>query len=867
LFKNRSLLNRLMVLVIFLGLGFAFSTSLNLPAAALDDEGGAGESPFDNLAVALVIDISGSMSYTDPLRLRETASGMFIDLLGADDYLSVITFDHEAEVVKQLGPVGSRSDKEALMEELSPRLDHRGNTDFVGALEEARSQFVETDTGGKVPVIFMLTDGEPNPFPGALDDEDFMEGYMEELWELVDELAEDELMVYSVAFSDEKDPDVMEEMASVTGGKTYLLEDPSNLLVTFYEALERLKDRRGFLDQSVDLDETGEHTFKIKVDQAVRQANLVLVGPEGSDDEIEVRVEAPGGEPAGEIEELILGGRDNYKLMILSRPQEEHFGEWAVEVQGSGEVRALGNADLYLEALLMDPDPEAHYPVDEPLEIRVELITREKYEGDDIELEMEVTGPDQERAVSVPMQRDGNSFRGVFEEANRTGEYELAWNLLLDGSALLGDSAVITVRDLPGINTDFWSGEEGFRLGEEIVVSATLESGGTRMQQGAHLQVEQFDFDLEYRDGTRYESELFDRGEQEHGNSRADDGIWSNRVTFERKGVGEAQLTVGGVYQGADFVLRRSFNFSVGEPGEVLLSMLSGEEYIWTRAGNRFEVPLELASSSDFTQVLRFSSDDEQVELLDNRTSLAPGEVKTFRLEAKAADDLEPGAIVSGLEIRLEDQLAEVTPASLEYEVHVLTLVESLQEMYGDFLSGAGVFVLGGLLLAGFIFAGGGLLNRFYLEPRLLINGQLYYIKGFNNPHPSTERERKLLNLKKKRKRELVIAFGFENPGADFVIPESDYTHDMVISNRWNDHLPKFVRGWKALFSRKLLVETFVKCTPPGVLVTGGKVFTQKELDREEDFESGDITFRYQGLPGKGTHQGRVGKNLLEGKS
>lgn len=159
------------------------------------------------------------------------------------------------------------------------------------------------------------------------------------------------------------------------------------------------------------------------------------------------------------------------------------------------------------------------------------------------------------------------------------------------------------------------------------------------------------------------------------------------------------------------------------------------------------------------------------------------------------------------------------------------------------------------------------MLNRFYLAPRLVINGHLYYLKDINNPHPSTDRERKLLNLTKKSEREVVIAFGSENPGVDYMIPESEYTHEMVISNRWNDHLPNFLRGWKALFSRKLLVETVVKCTPPGVLMTGGKVLTQKVLGLEEEFESGEIIFRYQNLPGRGVQVGRTGKNLLEGKS
>ncbi|HHX77513.1 MAG TPA: VWA domain-containing protein, partial [Firmicutes bacterium] len=88
----------------------------------------------EDLAVVLVIDVSGSMAYTDPGRLRETAASIFIDLLGAGDYLSVITFATETEVLFPLLEVGGWENKERIKEDLGSRLDPRGATDFVGAL-------------------------------------------------------------------------------------------------------------------------------------------------------------------------------------------------------------------------------------------------------------------------------------------------------------------------------------------------------------------------------------------------------------------------------------------------------------------------------------------------------------------------------------------------------------------------------------------------------------------------------------------------------------------------------------------------------------------------------------------------------------
>jgi len=856
----------LLSLVACLVLGFLLFAPLKASVQAQDTPAEeTGASPFDNLAVALVIDVSGSMSYTDPLRLRETAAGMFIDLLGAEDYLSVITFDHEAELIKPLGPVGSRSDKEALMNRLSPQLDHRGDTDFVEALELARRQFAETDTGEKIPVIFMLTDGEPDPFPGALSDEEFMEGYMEELWELIDELASDELIIYSVAFSDEIDPDVMERIASETLGKAYILDDPTELLFTFYEALEILKDRRGFLDQSVDLEDGDEHTFNFNVDEAVRQANLVLVSsaePEEAD--LSISVEAPGGQAPGDIDELLIGGRDNYKLVILSRPNPEHFGQWAVEVSGSGEVRALGNADLYLEALLMEPDPGAQYPVGEPLDIRVELITREKYEDEDFELLVEINAPDETRPLEVVMERDGNSFRGLYDYVHRTGDYELKWQLVLEGRTILSDTAIIRVRDLPGISTDFWPGEEGFRLGQEMIVAASLESQGRRMQEGTHLQVDSFELELIYRDGAVLEKELFDSGSAEHGNSRQGDGIWSNRLAFEREGTGEALMTVRGTYRGEDFVLRRSYGFSVSEPGSVALAL--GDQYLWAQPGESFEIPLELKSNSAFSQTLRLASTSAQVELLQDRAGLAPGEEKTILLRATVAEDAALGPLADSLEIRLEDELTTLETTRVRYEVDVLSTLQALQVRYGGFLSGAGMAVFGGLLGAVVLFGGGLILNRFYLAPRLKINGQLSYRKEGGNPKPERVREVKL-DLGEAKKQRVVIALGSSNPQADFVIDEKSYSYDMVISKNWHENLPKFLRGWKALLTRKLVVETVLKCTPPGVLIADGKVLTKKELQHDDEFESGSFTFHFYARPEKGVQLNGTGKNILDGKS
>jgi Mg-chelatase subunit ChlD len=833
---------------------------------AEQDEASTGvtgqDSPFDNLAVVLLIDVSGSMEDTDPLRLRETAAGMFIDLLGEDDYLGVVIFDERAEVAIPLNPVGSPASKEALMGQLAAKLDPRGDTDFTAALELAGKQFSEAAIGGRVPVILMLTDGEPDPFPGSLEDEAFMEEYMESLWEQVDLLAREGILVYTVGFSDEIDPEVIRRIAIETRGKYFILREPGELLLAFYQALESLKDRRSFLEETVDLSSEAAYTLSFEVEEYTRQANLVLVDSVlSADSDLTVLVKPPRG-TTDNVAELSVVARDNYVTVILSRPQESHYGRWEVELSGSGEILALGNADLYLEALLMEPDPSANHPLDEPLDIRVEVITRERYTDETFELQMQVTGPDDPGPIEVPMSRDENSFRGLYEYVDRPGEYQLSWQVMRDGKEFLSNAAVISVRRLPAIATDFWVGREGFRLGDQIVVSASLNSSGERIQEGPSLQVDSYSLQLEYRDGARVELELFDSGSAEHGNSRAGDGIWSNILVLDRVGATEALLTASGIYRDADFVLKKRFGFNVSEPGRLSLLLLTQD--LWSLPGGILTIPLEITSESPFSQTLRIESDTRRVELLQDRVVIPPGEVMPVKLQMEISDQMTVGSQLFTLSFETEDGMTVVQPQKLDIEFAVLTRTEAFWKRFSGYSLGVGIAAAAGLLLVIIFFGGGSLLNRFYLKPRLMLKGYLHYREEKSDPYTGKGQAGKL-KLEELNKKQAVLSFNAENPRADYIVRSGDLDYEMIISNSWNDQTPGFWRGWKALFKRALAVDTNIRCTPPGVLVVQGKAYNRKELHDGDEFESGGFSFKYR-VGTEDTPISGKGVNILDGK-
>jgi len=693
-----------------------------------------------------------------------------------------------------------------------------------------------------------------------------MTEYMESLREQVDLLADAGILVYTVGFSPEIDPEVIRQIALETRGRYYILSEPSELLVTFYRALEALKDRSSFLAETVDLGAGSAHTFTFEVREHIRQVNLVLVSGEAAGEDaggLQVEARPPRGS-AAQIGELILGGRDNYQTVILSRPKEEHYGLWEVSVEGRGTVQALGNADLYVEAVLMDPDPGSNYPLDEPLEIRVEVITREeRYAGADFRVELEVTGPQNPGPLAVPLQREGSSFCGVYEYVDRPGDYRFDWRLLRGDEEIYSDRALITAGSLPGLVTDFWTDREGFRLDEELIVSASLAVGGERAREGPHLQVEGMVLALEYRDGAMVELELFDSGEREHGNSRAGDGIYSNRLLFDREGGGEAVLTATGRYREANFALKKRIAFNVSPPGELAVRLLPAE--LWSRPGGRFEVPLEVESASPFTQTIRFSSPSAEINLLSDRVVIPPGGAGPYTLEMAVSETAETGLLPVALSLEAEDGMALIEPAELTLEIEVLSGWAAFRRRTSGPALILGTAAGAALLAAGLYFGGGMLIYRFYLLPRLAVKGQLGYRQAGEKANPGRESEREL-DFGRVGKEKLIISFGRAKPESNFSIEGTGSEYDLVVENRWHNRLPPYRRGWKALFQRRLAVETTISCTPPGIIKAEERICSSRELHDGDTFESGGYIFHYRAGFAEGTGAKDKGVDILNGK-
>lgn len=873
--KRRSL--RYSLLLLFFVAFFLNLWSEGLQAAP--EQAGLSQ---ENIAVILLIDTSGSMRTTDPQRLRETAAHIFIDLLSPEDYLGLITFDHEANVVLPLQKVSSSTDKELFKKILSPQLEPRGDTDFTGALEAARDQFRQTEAGGARPVAVLLTDGEPEPDHRRSRDVFFMENYMQTLWETVGAFALDGCPIYTVGFGEEIDPEVIQRISLDTKGEYYLLNEPAELLVSFFELLGSLKNRRGFIEEVYTLGKGRAVQFDFLVDEHTRQVNLVAASLSG--DRCALALTPPQEGDAG-IAGLTVNNEDDYSMAILHQPEQANLGKWQGSVSGRGPVRVLGDRDLFIKAWLEEPLPSSQHPLYEALHFKVR-VTGAEQPGQSLQVELQLKKPGRGQPVNVPLNREGGFFTGSYAEVDQVGTYELLLRLLLDDEVVSTSAAKLYVKLLPVLETDFW--EEGrYRRGEEVIVTASLSTGGRRLPAGDDLNVKDFNLLLLGEDGAREVLTLFDDGDLQHGDLKAADGIWSNCFVFEREGTAEAVLQARGTYLGTEFFLEKNLGEStVFAPGKVLLSLPRLE--VWSLPGKNIAIPLQLTNASALRETIVLVEQVEAGRFMQSRIALEPGESKVVRLDLNLYGNLGLGVHHIPLDFSADSTLTVLEPSRLELALEIVTPGQAfINKTYSILVWAIRLLVIIGA--AGLVFyLVGMLLYRFLVFPRKKVRGTLYYWRTESNAMDESKGEKETKELPQAspqgplqgspqklpqnmqfsglHKNKVVISFDPENARADFHLGGGDFVYDLLIESVWDRRRPAFRQGWQALLKKQLPVKTVLKCTPPGVFEYSGGVYTRREIFHADRFTAGGFDFEYSN-PGRGWFRDKAGgADILEGK-
>jgi uncharacterized protein YegL len=803
---------------------------------------------LENLAVSLVVDVSGSMGLTDPNSLRETAAKVFIDLLSPEDSIGVITFDENVTEAVPFQQVESTENKNSMKAALAGTLAPKGNTDYVKALESALSQ-LETFEGDARKIVLFVTDGIPDPDPARAAEEGFMETYMSSLWAETGRAAEEDIPIYTVGFG-EIDPAILERMSLETLGASTVTEDPGTLAEVFFDIVQSLKNRSPMLQENFSL--AGEKVLSFDMDAYISQTTMLFT--QDSDD-YEVVLEGPQGQGAGEG--VAFYKERGYTLLTLNQKEKELVGTWKITLKPSPgaaapNISAYGSMDFFFKLWLEEPLLNAVHPMNEPLKIRVYTNTPIP---DTAALEAVITKNGVRSRTPIALKSIEGEYMGSYEDTKDHGVYEVEILLRENGQTVATANGAFTVRNVPVITSDYFDSAGKTVTGSTRIFRSSIQSGGVTLLPNGILTMEEYSFLVTRSDGTVESYPMKDDGEEASGDIKAGDGLYSAKVPFLTEGEATLSITYRGTYKGEVFVQTRELGkMSTGELKGISVTTENSE--IIMRKGDQADLLVKVKNESIFPETLTFSVSEGGGTLVNPVHQIAPQEEKTLVLKYQPDGNSgkDPYKLLMTASSATEGRT--ISPKDLEFQVEV-------QSVFGRILSSltAGKSVLLSLLLVFLLLsvlmvAGGLLLYRILVAPLYLVQGTLRYKKEWIEMDFDG-----ILEMTPLKKKVVSIVFGQGQEEGDLHIPTKTCQYSLMLSKQPEDASWTFWEGWKGLFGKADSPRLRVQVTQPGILNFDGAILTKRRLYDGNVFETGDYVFRYEEEGEKST---KKAKNLLK---
>ena len=322
----------------------------------------------ENLHLVLLIDGSLSMKRTDPEEYRKLASQAVFSLLSPGDKVAVVQYADRAEL---LLPWTDASDQAALFEGIN-RISSVGTTDFLLGFRKTLELFEEVPENSR-KIILLFSDGELSPYPFSNEYSPLHLEYRRliagrsrsEIHRIYDEfrhrlapiarakidreilpvLREQNIEIFSIAFSDEADQEFMRYLSQQTSlseieQRYYYVEHPTDLveaflaLLPFWQNKVLLYSEEGTVRQS--------NKRKIFIDEYLKNVFFIVI----SDEPVNVSLNAEGKQQEKPIE----GTHPNIHIIPLKEAIAPAYWEYQVVGTGSNyKVLVVGESTIRIE--------------------------------------------------------------------------------------------------------------------------------------------------------------------------------------------------------------------------------------------------------------------------------------------------------------------------------------------------------------------------------------------------------------------------------------------------------------------------------------------------------------------------------------
>ena len=172
------------------------------------------------IATALVIDTSGSMADENKLDHAREAAGAFIDSTGARDRVTIVAFSSQVSVIQDYA-----TDRTALKAALGT-LKAKGDTLLYDAVAQtARREAAQAE---RRKALIVLTDGEDTKSSASLDSS-------------IAAAVTAGSPIFAIGLGSDVNKEVLDRLASATGGQAIYLDDPTQLKPTLLSIGDQLR--------------------------------------------------------------------------------------------------------------------------------------------------------------------------------------------------------------------------------------------------------------------------------------------------------------------------------------------------------------------------------------------------------------------------------------------------------------------------------------------------------------------------------------------------------------------------------------------------------------------------------------------------
>jgi Mg-chelatase subunit ChlD len=297
--------------------------------------------PLDSV---LMLDSSGSMKFTDPKQLRKPAAKLFIKLLGKQDRTSVVSFSSQAWPITFLSQLENPQQVEQALN-ATDKVSHKGvYTNIHAALSKGLELLKNSQQLQREPIMVLMSDGKID----VGNDAESAALRQQIINELLPQLVEHNIKVYSIAFTESSDQQLMQHIADTTNGRYALAASDDVLHKVFSKIFEQAKE-----PNMLPL-----HENRFVVDESISEVTIIA---NKKSETSAIQLKAPDGklysasQPSANINWFV---SSSFDMITLQKPQ---VGEWAI-LFSDDDNRAYIVADIKLRTQFeldrQSPQPE-----------------------------------------------------------------------------------------------------------------------------------------------------------------------------------------------------------------------------------------------------------------------------------------------------------------------------------------------------------------------------------------------------------------------------------------------------------------------------------------------------------------------------